>query len=473
MPAAAKPANFQGKTIFHMQFTFPSERHRHLRRALSVSKIALFALMVDGASAALQAQVPPVAIPPDQQLGRPESASRSRGEIYRQGLAEERALTVFEREHEGYEPLGARIADEWVAFAGAEAFYEYNNNIFTTPNGTKKDSIFSLAPTVRLRSDMPLHQLNVDAGGTVRRFADNDSEDTDTYFLSTNGRYDFSSTSFLFGRLGTSRAFEDRSSPNAASGSEPTEYQRYDATVGMAQNVLRLTYQADLTLRRLDYKDVPSSTGTIDQDGRDVNIVIGSARAGWEWQEGLSTYVRGAYNTRDHFSTQTTQRDSSGFDVGVGVTLSRSSVYMIDASLGVMHQTFDNAAFDDVTKPSFSLNGAYNITPLTSLVGGVSRSLEETTTANASSLLQTVASVGVEHEIMLNLLGRVGVSYTWSEFQGLSREDEIVTFSGELKYLFNRNFYLSPRFQYSQRESPVNSSDYEQWRAVLMVGTQL
>ncbi len=429
--------------------------------------------MVDGAAAALQAQVPPVAIPPDQQLGRPDSSTRSRGEIYRQGLAEERALTVFEREHEGYEPLGTRIADEWMMFAGAEAFYEYNNNIFTTPNDTKKDSIFTLAPTLRLRSDMPLHQLNVDGGFTSRRFADNDSEDTDSYFLSSNGRYDISSTSFMFGRLGTSRSFEDRSSPNAASGSEPTQYQRYDATAGIAQTVLRLTYQADVTLRRLDYKDVPSSSGTIDQDGRDVNIVIGSARAGWEWQEGLSTYVRGAYNDRSHFSTQTTQRDSQGFDVGVGVTLSRPTVYMVDASIGVMHQTFDNAAFDDVTKPSFSLNAAYNITPLTSLVGGVSRSLEETTTANASSLLQTVASVGVEHDIASNLLGRVGLSRTWSEFQDISRDDDIWSVTAEMKYLFSRNFYLSPRFQYSERESPVNSSDYEQWRAVLMVGAQL
>jgi len=456
-----------------MKFMVSSLRSRPVLRALFASQIAVLAFALDGATSAVQAQVPPVAIPPEQQLGRPAETDRSRGQVFRQGLIEERGFTVFEREREGYEPLGARLADQWLLFAGVEGSYEYNTNVFTTANNAEKDSIFAVAPVLRLRSDMPLHQFNMDGGVIGKRFMDNGSEDTNSYFLNGNGRFDVSQTSFIFGRLGTARQYEDRSSPNAANGSEPTEYHRHEASVGFASTVLRLTYQADATWRRMDYNDVPSTGGPVDQDGRDIDYLIGSGRVGWEWQEGFVTYLRGSYNDRSHFSTQTTQRDSRGFDAGIGVILSRPEVFTLDLSAGYMRQTFKNAAFSDVTKPAFSANGAYNITRLTSLIGGVSRSLEETTTANASSLLQTVASVGVEHEILYNLLGRFTLSRTWSDFQGISREDDIWSASAEVKYLFNRNFYVAPRVQYSERESPAANSDYEQWRAVVVLGAQL
>ncbi|MFN4282160.1 MAG: outer membrane beta-barrel protein [Alphaproteobacteria bacterium] len=456
-----------------MKFKNSASRPRHLLRAFAASHIVLAAALVDGAVSTAQAQVPPVAIPPGQQLGRPEETNRSRGAIYRQGLLEERALTVYEREREGYEPLGARVADQWVGFAGAEAGYEFNDNIYTAETGKESDSILTVAPTLRLRSDMPLHQLNLDAGWTARRFLDKDSENTDSYYVGGNGRYDFSSTTFLFGRLNTARLYEDRGSPNAANGSEPTEYQRTDATAGFAQTVLRLTYQADLTWRHFDYKDVASSTGSIDQDNRDIDIIIGSGRIGWEWAEGFNTYIRGAYNDRSHFSTQTTERDSRGYDLGVGVLLSRPTVFSIDASVGFMSQDFENSTFGTVTTPSLALDAAYNLTPLTSLTGFVTRSIEETTTANASSIVQTVASVGLEHEIMYNLLGRASLSYIWSDFQGINREDEILTAGFDMKYLFSRNFYLKPSLQYSERMSPVAGSDYDQWRALLVLGAQL
>lgn len=463
--------HFDSKTIRTMKLKLSSRR---VLRALAASQVALIAIAVDSATSSLQAQVPPVAIPPAQQLGRPEDSNRSRGEIYRQGMLEERALTVYEREREGYEPLGARLADQWVGFAGVEAGYEYNDNIYTTDTAKESDSILTLAPTLRLRSDMPQHQLNLDAGWTSRRFMDNNSEDTDGYFIGGNGRYDLSSTSFAFARLNAARLYEDRSSPNAVSGSEPTEYQRYDATVGFAQTVLRLTYQGDVTWRRLDYSDVGSTGGTIDQDARDIDVIIGSGRVGWEWSEGFSTYVRGAYNDRSHFSTQGAfNRDSKGYDVGVGVLMSRPTVFSVDASIGLMGQEFEDSRFGTVTTPSLMLDAAYNITQLTSLTGGVTRSIEESTSVNTSSIVQTSASLALEQEIKYNLLGRVSLTYIWSDFQDIDREDEIMQAGIDVKYLFSRNFYLKPSLQYSERMSPVAGSDYDQWRALLVLGAQL
>lgn len=457
-----------------MKYKISSSRPRHLLRALAASHLVLLAVAADGALTSLRAQVPPVAIPPGQQLGRPEETGRTRGEIYRQGLNEERNLSVYEREREGYEPLGVRLADQWIGFAGVEAGYDFNDNIYTTETGKESDSILSLSPTLRLRSDMPLHQLNLDAGWSSRRYLDNDSEDTNTYFIGGNGRYDVSATTFLFARANTARLTEDRSSPNAVNGNEPTEYQRTDATVGFAQTVLRFIYQGDLTWRRFDYKDVGSSTGTIDQDNRDLDVVIGSGRVGWEWTGGFTTYVRGAYNDRSHFSTQAAfDRDSQGYDVGVGVVMERPSVFTVDASIGVMGQDFDDPRFGTVTTPSLAVDGVYNITPTFSLTGNVTRSIEETTTANASSIVQTVAAVGLEQELSYNLLGRISLSYLWSDFQDIDREDEVLITGLDVKYLFSRNFYLQPSLQYSERMSPVAGSDYDQWRAVLVLGAQL
>ncbi|HEY4135894.1 MAG TPA: outer membrane beta-barrel protein [Alphaproteobacteria bacterium] len=442
------------------------------------TQVATLAVAVTGAQAQqLQtqtAQVAPVAIPPSQQLGRQDDSDPTRGAVFRQGLVEERNLTVMEREREGYDPLGVRLADQWLLFAGVEGGYEYNNNIYSTPNDKKNDSILALAPTLRLRSDMPLHQLNFDAGMISDHYMDHDDENTDSYFVSGNGRYDLSSTTFAFARAGTARQFEDRTSPNAVDGTEPTQYQRYDATAGIASTVLRLNYQVDATWRRLDYDDVNSTFGTLDNDARDIDIGIGSARVGWEWTQGFMTYVRGAYNGRSHFSTQPAfDRDSKGYEAAVGAVFSNPTVYTIDVSAGVLHQSFDDGRFDDVTEPTFAIDAAYNITPRTSLTGSLTRSLEETTLANSSSLLQTIASVGIEQEITYNLLGNVSVAKIWSDFQDVSRNDDVWVATAEVKYLLNRNFYIAPRFQLSDRSSDDPTAEFDQWRAMVVLGAQL
>jgi hypothetical protein len=425
------------------------------------------------------AQVPPLAIPPRQQLGRPAAPQRTRGALLRQGTVEERNVSQFEREREEYEPLGVRFAEQWLMYGAIEAGYEYNNNIFSTRNDKESDSILVAAPVVRIRSDLPQHQLNLDVGAAGARYLDNEDESFVDAFASANGRFDISDTLFAFARLGAAKEHEDRSSPNAAFGSEPTEYYRYDAFAGIASSGLRLGWQADLLYRRLDFDDTPRDGGApIDQDFRDIDIVIGSARVNWEWAQGFETYVRGSYNVRDHFSAQRVvsgsieNRDSDGFEAVAGVRLSQPAVFLVDAFGGYMRQDYDDPRFDNISTAAFGLDGVFNITTRTSLVADVTRSIEETTLIGSPGLLQTIATAGVEQEIIDNLLGRVSVSRIWSDFEQSDRDDDVWVATAQLKYFLNRNVYLVPRAQYIDRTSDIEADEFDQVRVQLLVGAQ-
>ncbi|MBU1396912.1 MAG: outer membrane beta-barrel protein, partial [Gammaproteobacteria bacterium] len=68
----------------------------------------------------------------------------------------------------------------------------YDDNIYAERTAVTEDVVYTLSPSLGLKSNWKQHALNFDGGADFDRYRDNDSEDVDDYWLGFDGRYDLS-----------------------------------------------------------------------------------------------------------------------------------------------------------------------------------------------------------------------------------------------------------------------------------------
>ena len=71
------------------------------------------------------------------------------------------------------------------------------------------------------------------------------------------------------------------------------------------------------------------------------------------------------------------------------------------------------------------------------------------------------ARVSVDHEVLRNFLVGGSASYTWNDYEGISREDDDVNVSLFGNYMFNRSVHLRGAYTFTDRDSTVAGSDYQ------------
>ena len=98
----------------------------------------------------------------------------------------------------------------------------YDDNIyaerpFLTPDRTyvTEDVVYTLSPSLELKSNWKQHALNLDLGADLDRYRNHDTEDVNDYWLGFDGHYDLSARTNLFGGARHSRDHEDRSTPGS------------------------------------------------------------------------------------------------------------------------------------------------------------------------------------------------------------------------------------------------------------------
>ena len=95
----------------------------------------------------------------------------------------------------------------------------------------------------------------------------------------------------------------------------------------------------------------------------------------------------------------------------------------------------------------------WNVDGLTSIRASVARTVQETIVDPASSILETDVSLGVEHELMRNVLLGAALTYSHQDYQGLARIDDVYGVDISGKYLFNHYMSAWIDAQYHQRSS--------------------
>jgi len=385
----------------------------------------------------------------------------------------QRGASVLERPRPELEPLGLR-AGSFLFFPKIEVGTAYDDNVFADENNTEGDFIFQVLPSVAVRSDFSVHELHFRTGADVGRYADLTSENYFDYFVEGGGRYDITGSSSVTAAAAHRKLHEDRGSPDAPTGaSEPVEYTRSTTDFGFQQRFSRLVGRVGFGTAYEDYDDVTSNAGTVlDQDNRDRWLYSGNARIGYDLAPGYQPFLRFTY-TRTEYEEGTRPADSDTYEAVVGTSLDLTGLLTGEVFVGYLARTYDSTDFDDFSGVTYGAALDWAITQLTSVRGEVDRRLEEGFGRTPTPRDQTTFTIGVDHELLRNVILSARAEYQISDYQQSVREDDFYSFQAGATYTLNRNLYLRGTYTYSTRDSNITGNDYDRNLIALRIGAQL
>ena len=112
------------------------------------------------------------------------------------------------------------------------------------------------------------------------------------------------------------------------------------------------------------------------------------------------------------------------------------------------------------------------MTPLTTVVGSASRTIEETTILGASGFFASRGSLSVDHELLRNLLILLDGAFQNNDYQGIDRSDDIFSARAEARYLINRHAYLTGSYAFRRRNSDAVGQDFTDNTGLVSVRVQ-
>jgi opacity protein-like surface antigen len=348
---------------------------------------------------------------------------------------------------DGYR-MGSFVVRPEAAVSGS-----YDSNIFATPTNEVEDSIMLFAPALGADSAWKRHKLDFDLGGAFARYSSNDDEDYDDYWASTDGRYDLTDDTNVFGGLGYSHQHEERGSPeDEQAGDEPTVYDSSRAHAGISHAWGKLSVRLGGTYEDLKFDDA----GTLNNSDRDRVLSGAGGRVSWQLHPQYTVYGQGIWDQRDYDKSPDDngyQRDSDGYRAVAGVLATLTNRLKGEAYLGYFSQAYDDARFDDVSEPDYGGSLSWRPTPRTVVGAEVERSLEETTLAGSSGYLYTSLSGSVRHKLTPRMNVHVGVSAAEADYNDISREDHYYSARLGMRYYLTTRWYLGGEYRVLVRDS--------------------
>lgn len=339
----------------------------------------------------------------------------------------------------------------------------YDDNIYATRNNEKSDTVGILTPSIAIKSDWVRHRLDFKAGADLSRYHDYTGENTSDYWTDADGRYDISGNSNVFGGLGYSRQHEDRTSPDAVAGLEPTVYTVGSGYAGLFHNFGRASIRFGGTYEQLKFRDVPSLTGIIHNQYRNrVQTALG-ARWSYKLRPGAEWFVQTSVNRRRYDSTPDgngIDRNSDGYTVAIGLKRSLGETLRAEGFIGYLAQNYKDSQIPDIHAPDFSARIKWDATQRTRVSAYLNRSVEETTLNHASGYLYTRASIRAEHQLRPDLSVNALLYAGRAAYQGDGRTDDTYMAGIGAKYRMSRHWYLETEYRWNHRNSTDPAGDY-------------
>jgi hypothetical protein len=405
-------------------------------------------------------------------VGVPVASAQSADDMF----GRSRNVAVQARPRPDYEAAGIR-AGAFMAYPKVDLTAEYNDNIYARATEVS-DYIFRIAPELVLDSNWNQHFLTMYVRGAADRYADNEDENTEEYSLGASGRLDVTRELNVAAGADYINTFEPRSAPNAPDNAvSPVEYDLTQAYISATRTAGRIRLSARLDGKGYDYSDGRNGAGgVIDQDYRDRDVVTATGRIEYAVSPDTAVFFQSIGNERDYDLDSPVQRerDSKGYELLAGANFEVSNLVRGEIAAGYIEQNYERGVYEDVDGFSAKAQLEWFVSEITTVNASAGRSVEDAANPGAGGMLLTSASIGVDHELLRNVVLNGRLTYADMDYRGIDRTDESVGASIGATYLLNRNVGINATLSTAKTESAglQADDDYTINRLALTLVTQ-
>ena len=376
-------------------------------------------------------------------------------------------LDALNRARPELDPLGVR-AGGMMLFPSIELGLAYDDNVYRQSSDVATDSVRYFRPRMYGVSRWSRHEFRFDAGLDSSDFTELNTENLTNWYTGLGGRLDISRDSWLRADLTLRKLNEERGNPESPfTALKPVSRRMSDFSVEAFRRLNRLTLGIEATYTGLAYEDAVDAINgrPLMQSDRDRSERAISGRIGLNIASGTELFLRRTNFIRRYDRPQSVDlyvRDSDGSETAFGLRLDLGTLIGGEVFGGYRKQTYDrDERLPEVKGISYGGALTWNATPLTTIRGTASRTINESALRQASGYLASSLVLGLDHELRRNLLIGGGLSLTSNEYVGIERDDEILTGTIRAIWKFNRRTRAEGGFRMQDRESTFLQDNYD------------
>ncbi|MGD9785595.1 MAG: outer membrane beta-barrel protein [Hyphomicrobiaceae bacterium] len=399
-------------------------------------------------------------------------ASRDRLKIY-DTSKQNGAERVLDRDRDFATPEGLRMRSYYV-HPGIGALIYFDDNIFRSDLNKVADIKTELTPSVRLRSALPRHILDLSLEGKIVSYLEN----PDQNYAGAKARLDaalhFDHAHTISASLLTALEHEERGelAIKFLSAAEPIPVFHNKASVGITRDVGRLYGTLMGTVETWDYIDADAiGGGTVDQDPRDTQEYSTALRFGYRISPGFDFVGKVRAVKSENRGDLTFDRDATGYELMAGVAFQSSPLLRWRVMGGYGTRNFEEPGIEDISTALFEANMQWLPTQFVTVSGTAAREIIAADAVEPAGRVETRLRGQIDYEIWHSAILKLGLEYRDSDYIGTTRNDTQYSASAELEYFMNKNWLFTIGYEYSIRESTEPAFDMTRNR--FMLGAKL
>ena len=336
----------------------------------------------------------------------------------------------------------------------------YDDNVFATSTAPTASAVAVVRPTLELRSEWLNHSMRLLATGGFGFYASAPTQNFQNYAIQADGRLEIRTDVYATGLIAFRRNTEALGTPNVSFAQAPTVVDSVPIELSLYQRFNRVFYQLSASATKYWYYDYSTITALgLPAASRDRTEYEEKIRIGYEISDSLSFFISPGINQRIYVDTVNDagqQRDSTGWNIGVGASLALGVKSSLEGSVGLTSQTY-TASGTTTSASTFSLSGTWNGYEPLMLRPVLMRTINESALTNYQNYVSTVAGIDFTYDIHYPWKAVGGFSYNTADYTpaaGVSgvnpRTDYFVKASIGLLYEVRPQYSIGPLYEYSQ-----------------------
>ncbi|BAE50252.1 outer membrane beta-barrel protein [Paramagnetospirillum magneticum] len=356
-----------------------------------------------------------------------------------------------------------------------EATERFTSNLYYEQNNHRKELVTTVTPGLRLKSDWNVHELEFYANSEIKRHRRFWGEDVENYTAGANGKLDVTSELLLRGRVNWNAGHEARSSPDDVGGITPTKTQTQGAMLGAEYHGPRIRLRTEAEVTEYQFWDVRKADGTMaNNTGRNRRVGELRQRVGYEIIPEYTAFAEVIYNDRryDTADANGTHRDSHGWENRVGTEIEISGALRGEVFASYLMQYYNDPIYRDVEGPGAGASLTWTPTGLTTVKGGIKRTINETTSRYSAGNLATRYDVSVAHELQRNIILEADGALTQTAYMRLGRHDKLWSGGMTGTYKINRYLYTALDYHAARQDNNLSTGQYLEHSTFLKLGVQ-